>query len=65
MQIAYLDPASGSLIATVLVGGTAAVGVAVKTARLRLTGAFRKSSAEDEVSTDESSDQDAAVESDA
>ena len=45
-------------------GGTAAVGVAVKTARARLTGAFRKGSVEDEVSTDSSADQNATVESD-
>jgi hypothetical protein len=42
VTIAYLDPGSGSLIASALVGGVAAAGVAVKQARHRLTSRFRK-----------------------
>jgi hypothetical protein len=38
--IAYLDPGSGSLIASALFGGVAAVGVAARQARSRVTGAF-------------------------
>jgi hypothetical protein len=40
VTLAYLDPASGSLIASALVGGVAAAGVAAKQARARLTGGF-------------------------
>jgi hypothetical protein len=40
--LAYLDPGSGSLIASVLVGGVAAAGVAAKQARARLGGLGRK-----------------------
>ena len=39
-MIAYLDPGSGSLIASALVGGVAAVGVAARQARSKVTGAF-------------------------
>ena len=42
MTLAYLDPGSGSLIASVLVGGVAAAGVAAKQARARLGGLGRK-----------------------
>ena len=42
MTLAYLDPGSGSLIASVLVGGVAAAGVAAKQARTRLGGLGRK-----------------------
>lgn len=42
MSLAYLDPGSGSLIASVLVGGAAAAGVAVKSARAKFTGAFSR-----------------------
>jgi hypothetical protein len=42
MPLAYLDANSGSLIATVLVGGTAAAGVAVRAARSRVTGVFSR-----------------------
>lgn len=51
MAVAYLDPGSGSLIASALVGGAAAAGVAVKQARVRFTGVFsrkRKSDADGE-----------------
>lgn len=47
MQFGYLDPASGSLVASVLVGGTAAVGVAVRSMRSRISGAWRKDPAGD------------------
>lgn len=53
MTLAYLDPASGSLIASALVGGVAAAGVAAKQARARLTGGFgRKRKQETEFSAD-------------
>ncbi|HEY7070910.1 MAG TPA: hypothetical protein VH479_12385 [Acidimicrobiales bacterium] len=39
-MFAYLDPGSGSLIASALVGGVAAVGVAARQARSKVTGAF-------------------------
>jgi hypothetical protein len=48
MSVAYLDPGSGSLIASVLVGGAAAAGVAVKTARARVSGAFSRKRKSDE-----------------
>jgi hypothetical protein len=40
MMLAYLDPGSGSLIASALVGGVAAAGVAAKQARARFSGSF-------------------------
>lgn len=40
MTLAYLDPGSGSLIVSAVVGGAAAAGVAVKQARARVTGVF-------------------------
>ena len=40
MSLAYLDAGTGSLIATVVVGGTAAAGVAVRSARAKVSGAF-------------------------
>ncbi len=40
MTLAYLDPGSGSLIASALVGGVAAAGVAAKQARARFSGGF-------------------------
>jgi hypothetical protein len=36
MSVAYLDPGSGSIIASVLVGGVAGVGVAASRAKARL-----------------------------
>lgn len=75
MTIAYLDPASGSLIASALVGGVAAAGVAAKQARARLTGGFgRKRKQETEFSADttenevvaaEAADTDAPADTDA
>ena len=40
MMLAYLDPGSGSLIASALVGGVAAAGVAAKQARARFSAGF-------------------------
>lgn len=45
MTLAYLDPGSGSLIASVLVGGVAAAGVAAKQARARLGFGRRRNAA--------------------
>lgn len=42
MQVAYLDPGSGSVIATALVGGAAAAGVALKSARSKVGGMFSR-----------------------
>ena len=42
MTIAYLDAGSGSLIASALVGGAAAAGVAVRQARHRFTSKFSR-----------------------
>jgi hypothetical protein len=41
--LAYLDPGSGSMIIQILVGGLAAVGVAVKLYWRRLVGLFARS----------------------
>lgn len=41
--LAYLDPASGSLIAATVAGGMAGVGVAVKSMWRNRTARFRKS----------------------
>ncbi|HEX6420429.1 MAG TPA: hypothetical protein VFZ77_18150 [Acidimicrobiales bacterium] len=56
----YLDPGSGSLIASVLVGGVAAAGVAAKQARAKLTGFGRKRKQAPEFSADAEAPQDAA-----
>lgn len=42
MTIAYLDPGSGSLIISAVVGGAAGAAVAVKHARTRVTGVFKR-----------------------
>jgi hypothetical protein len=42
VTIAYLDAGSGSLIASALVGGAAAAGVAVRQARHRFTSKFSR-----------------------
>ncbi len=65
MQIGYLDPASGSIIASVLVGGTAAIGVAAKTARSRIAGVFKRRSADGEATAEDPAVEDVNVESDA
>ena len=46
MTIGYLDPGSGSLIASAVVGGAAAAAVAVRQARHRLTSRFSRKRAE-------------------
>ncbi|HEX6167382.1 MAG TPA: hypothetical protein VFZ30_11370 [Acidimicrobiales bacterium] len=52
MTLAYLDPGSGSLIASALVGGVAAAGVAAKQARARFSGLGRKRKRDAEFSAD-------------
>ena len=42
MTIAYLDPGSGSLIISAVVGGAAGTAVAVKQARARVSGVFKR-----------------------
>jgi hypothetical protein len=73
VSLAYLDPGSGSLIASVLVGGVAAAGVAAKQARARLGGFGRKKksagdeatpSAVDEAGAPEAADEPTTVRSD-
>lgn len=59
MTLAYLDPGSGSLIASVLVGGVAAAGVAAKQARARLGGLGRKRKAVEPTVTEDASTEDA------
>ena len=57
MTLAYLDPGSGSLIASALVGGVAAAGVAAKQARARFSAGFgRKRKQADEFSSDDVAD---------
>lgn len=51
--IAYLDPASGSLIAATAAAGLAGVGVAAKSAWHNRTSRFRKSSTDDVVDSPE------------
>ncbi|MDG4831285.1 hypothetical protein O7627_18470 [Solwaraspora sp. WMMD1047] len=46
MDVAYLDAGSGSLIVQAVIGGVAGVAVAAKLYWRRLTGRFRKQSAE-------------------
>lgn len=53
MTLAYLDPGSGSLIASALVGGVAAAGVAAKQARARFSGLGRKRKQQPEITPDE------------
>lgn len=61
MQIGYLDPASGSILASALVGGAAAIGVVAKSARGRVTGVFKRKPAAEPASA---ADADVTVESD-
>jgi hypothetical protein len=66
MQIAYLDPGSGSIIASVLVGGVAGIGVAARSWKARVGGAFRRKSADEPTEIDAvESDEDITVETDA
>ena len=51
--VAYLDPGTGSMLLQVILGGVAAVGVAVKLYWHKLRAAFgmaRKDNSEDEIS---------------
>lgn len=65
MMLAYLDPGSGSLIASALVGGVAAAGVAAKQARARFSAGFgRKRKQESEVTEDGGTDTTSPVVSD-
>jgi hypothetical protein len=63
VTFAYLDPGSGSLIASALVGGVAAAGVAAKQARMRLGTFGRKKKNADETSTQAVADETEATES--
>ena len=46
MTIGYLDPGSGSIIASAVVGGFAAAGVAVRQARHRFSSKFSRKQVE-------------------
>ena len=46
MTLAYLDAGSGSIIASALVGGVAAAGVAARQARAKLGGLGRRNKAD-------------------
>lgn len=52
MMLAYLDPGSGSLIASALVGGVAAAGVAAKQARARFSAGFGRKRKQDQELTE-------------
>jgi hypothetical protein len=49
VSLAYLDPGSGSIIASALVGGVAAAGVAARQARAKFGGFGRKKKADEQV----------------
>jgi L-serine deaminase len=51
MRLAYLDAGSGSLIVQAVVAGAAGMAVAVKLYWRRLTGRFRRSSADSATET--------------
>lgn len=53
MTIGYLDPGSGSLIASAVVGGAAAAGVAVRQARHRLASKLSRKRSDAETTTPE------------
>ncbi len=53
MTIGYLDPGSGSLIASAVVGGAAAAGVAIRQARHRVTSRFSRKRDEAEATSSE------------
>ena len=48
MSLAYLDAGTGSLIATVAVGGFASAAVAARSARAKMSGAFGRKRKGDE-----------------
>ena len=48
MTLAYLDAGSGSIIASALVGGVAAAGVAARQARAKLGGIGRRKKADEQ-----------------
>jgi hypothetical protein len=65
VTIGYLDPGSGSIIASAVVGGFAAAGVAVKQARHRFASKFSRKQADPDTTpadagSDAESDVDAA-----
>jgi hypothetical protein len=61
VTIGYLDPGSGSLIASAVVGGAAAAGVAIRQARHRVTSRFsRKRDETEATSSDAESEADPA-----
>jgi ethanolamine utilization microcompartment shell protein EutS len=53
VTIGYLDPGSGSLIASAVVGGFAAAGVAVRQTRHRITRKFSRKQGETEAASSE------------
>jgi len=59
VTLAYLDAGTGSIIASALVGGVAAAGVAARQARAKIGGFGRKKKADDQV-TPAVADDDAA-----
>jgi hypothetical protein len=62
VTIGYLDPGSGSLIASAVVGGFAAAGVAVRQARHRFASKFSRKQADPDTTPSETeSDVDAAT----
>jgi hypothetical protein len=53
VTIGYLDPGSGSIIASAVVGGFAAAGVAVRQARHRFASKFSRKQGESEATPPE------------
>jgi hypothetical protein len=52
VTLAYLDAGSGSIIASALVGGVAAAGVAARQARAKLGGIGRRKKADEQATPD-------------
>ena len=62
MTLAYLDPGSGSMIVSAVVGGVAAVGVAATQVRHKFSGLGRKRQRSEEPQAGAEAPTDAAVE---
>jgi hypothetical protein len=56
VQFAYLDPGSGSVIATAIVGGAAAAGVVLRSARAKVGGMFSRNKGSAEPGTEATED---------
>lgn len=61
MELAYLDPASGGLIASAVVGGFASIGVAWRSLKMRLTGASSGDGEDADADADEDTSSEASA----